>query len=112
MMSKQGNKFHQNTELPIFVKWMEFLKWFLPILEKFPKKSRFTITNRVENIALDIVELLTEAKYSREKRPLPRKINLCLEKIRVLLRVSYETKLISTKSYHFASKKIMESFRL
>ena len=61
-------KSHQNSELPIFVKWIEFLKWFLPTLEKFPKKLRFTITNRVENIALDIVELLIEAKYSREKR--------------------------------------------
>ena len=56
-MSKQDSKSHQSDELLIFVKWIEFLKWFLPALEKFPKKSRFTITNRVENIALDIVEL-------------------------------------------------------
>ena len=54
-MGKQSSKSHQNTELPIFVKWIEFLKWFLPTLEKFPKKSRFTVTNRVENIALDII---------------------------------------------------------
>ena len=88
MISKQNSRSHQRAELPIFVKWVEFLKWFLPTLEKFPKKSRFTITNRVENIALDIVELLIEARYSREKRSLLRKINLDLEKIRILLRVS------------------------
>ena len=67
-MSNQGSKPHQNAELPIFVKWVEFLKWFLPTLENFPKKARFTITSRIENIALDIVERLIEAKYSREKK--------------------------------------------
>ena len=98
----------KNGELPVFVKWMEFLKWFLPVLEKFPKKSRFTITNRVENMALDIVELLVEARYSREKRSLLKKTNLYLEKIRILLRVSYEIKIMPTKSYNFASKNINE----
>ena len=59
-------------------------------------------------MTLDIVELLIEAKYSREKKSILRKINLCLEKIRILLRISHETKLVSTKSYNFASKGINE----
>lgn len=105
-MSTQHSNPNKNKELPIFVKWLEFLKWLLPTLEKFPKKSRFTITNRIENMALDIVELLIEAKYSKEKRPILRKINLYLEKIRILLRISHEIKHISTKSYNFASKGI------
>lgn len=105
-MSTQHSDPNKNKELPIFVKWLEFLKWLLPTLEKFPKKSRFTITNRIENMALDIVELLIEAKYSKEKRPILRKINLHLEKIRILLRISHEIKLISTKSYNFAGKGI------
>ena len=107
-MNTQHSNPRKNEELPIFVKWLEFLKWFFPTLEKFPKKARFTITSRIENIALDIVELLIEAKYSREKKPILRKINLYLEKIRILLRISHETKLISTKSYNFASRGINE----
>ena len=59
-------------------------------------------------MALDIVELLIEAKYSRNKRPILKKINLYLEKIRVLLRISHEMKLLSTKPYYFASKGINE----
>ncbi len=108
-MKGQSNKSRQSEELPIFVKWLEFLKWLLPILEKFPKKSRFTITNRIENTALNVVELLIEAKYSRDKRPMLKKVNLCFEKMRILLRVSHEMKLIPTKSYHFASKSINET---
>ncbi len=96
----------KNKELSLFVKWLEFLKWLLPTLEKFPKKSRFTVTNRIENIALDIVEFLVEAKYQSEKKLLLKKINLSLEKMRVLFRISHDARLISAKSYHFATKNI------
>ncbi len=99
---------YKKEELSIFIKWLEFLKWFLPTLEKFPKKSRFTVTNRMENIALDIVELLIEAKYKKEKRFILKKVNLHLEKIRILLRISHDLRLISTKSYNFATKRINE----
>ena len=99
---------NKNGELPIFVKWLEFLKWLLPSLEKFPKKSRFTITNRIENLALDIVELLIEAKYQKEKVHLLKKANLCLEKIRVLFRICHDMKLFSTKAYNFSAKGINE----
>ena len=106
------NSLHQrpnkNKELVLFVKWLEFLKWLLPVLEKFPKKSRFTITSRIENIALDIVELLITAKYQKEKRHLLEKANICLEKMRVLFRISHDMKLISTKAYNFSAKGINE----
>ena len=98
----------EKEDLPIFVKWMEFLKWFLPVLEKFPKRTRFTITNRMENISLDILELLIEARYSKDKRTSLKKVNLYLEKIRILFRLSHETKLVSTKTYNHASKSINE----
>ena len=107
-MNNPHNHSRKNEELSLFVKWLEFLKWFLPTLEKFPKKSRFTITNRIENMALDIVEFLIEAKYQREKRVVLKKVNLSLEKMRVLLRISHDAKLISTKSYNFATKSINE----
>ena len=107
-MNTQLNKIDKKEDLPIFVKWMEFLKWFLPVLEKFPKRTRFTITNRMENISLDILELLIEARYSKDKRTSLKKVNLYLEKIRILFRLSHETKLVSTKTYNHASKSINE----
>ena len=108
-MNTLYNRPRKNEELSLFVKWLEFLKWFLPTLEKFPKKSRFTITNRMENIALDIVECLIEAKYQKEKKLVLKKVNFSLEKMRILLRISHDAKLISTKSYNFATKSINET---
>ena len=95
-------------ELPIFVKWMEFLKWLMPALEKFPKKARFTVTNRIAGMALDVAELLVEARYSKEKRHILRKANITLEKMRILWRIAHDGKLCPTKFYRFAGKSIDE----
>ena len=46
----------KDDELPIFTRWMEFLEWLLPTTEKFPKRVRFTFADRINNLALDIVE--------------------------------------------------------
>jgi hypothetical protein len=50
----------------------------------FPAKTRFSFGQRIEGIALDVVEDLVEARYSREKRATLRRANLRLEKLRVL----------------------------
>ncbi len=91
-----------NSDLPIFVKWIDFLKWLLLTTEKFPKKNRFTFTDRINNLALNIVEDLIEARYSRQKMGSLRKANLGLEKIRILLRICYESKVLPHKAYEHA----------
>jgi four helix bundle protein len=91
-----------NADLPIFVKWIDFLKWLLGTTEKFPKKVRFTFADRINNLALDIVEELIEARYSRQKIVSLRKANLELEKLRVLLRICYESKILPHKAYEHA----------
>jgi len=94
----------KNGELPVFVKWMEFVSWLFPTMEKLPKKTRFTISQRVENYALDIVEDLIEARYARNKKEILMRVNLKIEKMRILFRICYERKFVSLKAYkHFMS---------
>lgn len=90
------------AELPIFIQWMDFLKWLLTATDKFPKKARFTFSDRVNQIALDIVEEIIEAKYSSNKAMILREANLNLEKLRVLLRICYESRYLPLKSYEYA----------
>jgi len=73
-------------EPPIFTRWLEFLAWLLPATEKFPKRVRFTFADRINHLALDIVEDLVEARYSRDKQLLLKRVNLRLEKLRILER--------------------------
>jgi len=98
----------KNNELPVFTKWIEFLKWLFPITAKFPHKARFTFSNRIDNIALDIVENLIEARYTKNRNEILRHTNLKIEKIRVLLRLSNYSKFISYNSYEYAIRKINE----
>ncbi|MBI2026648.1 MAG: diversity-generating retroelement protein Avd [Deltaproteobacteria bacterium] len=102
------DQIERHSELPIFVLWMDFLKWLLCQTEKFPKKSRFTFSNRIDNMALDIVEQIIEARYSKSKFLILRQINIKLEKFRILFRISYESRFLSFESYKYGIKKINE----
>ncbi|MBI3295434.1 MAG: diversity-generating retroelement protein Avd [Deltaproteobacteria bacterium] len=96
-------------ELPVFAKWFDFVKWLLPFTDKLPKKIRFSITNRINNLALDIVEDLIEARYSRSKSQTLRSANLRLEKLRILMRLCVEQELMPHKTYQHAVKAINET---
>ena len=98
----------QEPELPIFTKWMEFLKWLLPTTDRMPKKVRFTLSNRINNLALDLVEDLVEARYSRNKLPALRNANFRLEKLRVLIRICFESELLPQKTYKHSVYEINE----
>lgn len=102
----------QNEDLPVFVRWMEFIKWLLPATEKFPRRVRFTFADRIDDLALDVVEDLVEARYSRNKQEILKRANLRLEKIRILLRLSHEQKYISNASFSFAIRAINETGRM
>lgn len=95
-------------EFPIFIKWLDFLKWFLNKTEKFPKKVQFTFSNRMNNLALDIVENIVEARYSKYKTHILRQMNLRLEKLRVLFRICYENKYLSHEAYQHGVKMMNE----
>ena len=64
-----------NQDLPVFVKWIDFLEWLLPVTERFPKRVRFSFSERINQLALDIVEDLVEARYSNNKREILRRAN-------------------------------------
>ncbi len=95
-------------DLPIFIKWLDFVKWLLVTTDSFPQKARFTFTDRLINLALLIVEDLVEARYSRNKTAILRRANMNLEKLRVLIRICFETRVLPRKAYEQASQNINE----
>ncbi len=62
-----------------------WLEWLIPTLDKFPRSQRFLLGDRIEHTALDLLERLIEATYTREPVALLRQANLAIEKLRVLL---------------------------
>jgi hypothetical protein len=80
--------------------------------EKFPRKIRFSFSNRIDNLVLDIIEGIIEARYSRKKKDILRRIDLNMEKLRVLLRMCHDLKYLDHSGYEFASRKINEAGKM
>ena len=58
------------------------------MIENFPKNHKFTIGDRIQMIALDVLEALIEATYTKERTQHLRRANLGIEKRRFLLRLA------------------------
>ena len=89
------------TEYPIFDHWYKTCDWILQACDRMPKQTRFTVSGRIANLALDITALLTEAIYSKVRIPLLQRVNLLLEQLRILLRLSKDRRYISLAQYEY-----------
>lgn len=96
-------------ELPVFIEWENFINWLLSTTEKFPKQVRFTFSTRLDNMSLDIMEKIIEAKYSSEKLQLLKQINLDLEKMRILMRLCHRRRFLADRSYQYAVKHLQKT---
>ncbi len=75
--------------LPIHQRWTDLLLWLLPQTDHFPRKVRFTLTTRIDNLALDVLDDLTIAAYTGPgKREVLDRTNLRLTRLRVMLRMA------------------------
>jgi hypothetical protein len=86
-------------ELPLYLHWVKFLDWLLSRTEKFPRRVRLSLSNRLENLALDFSQDLVEARYTRDKTATLRRMNLRLERTRVLLRLCHDRRLLTPEGY-------------
>jgi len=100
-------------ELLVLAKWEEFTSWLLQATPRWPKASRFTLTQRIENHALDVTELLVEARYqpaARSKRL--HEINRILERMRYLFRYAHKTRALQNQGFEFAMRGLDEAGRM
>jgi four helix bundle protein len=99
-------------DYPVFRKWYKIFDWILDTTEKFPKSVRFTISQRIINVSLEILESIIEAIYRKDKEHILQNINLDLEKNRVFFRISYERKYISNSQYEYIAKELEETGKM
>ena len=82
----------------------DFLLYLIPELSKFPRDQKFVLGDRMETLALDILDDLITAYYSStNKRSVLNSTNIKLERLRYLVRLSHDLKLISNKKYGIIS---------
>lgn len=95
-------------DAPAFVAYYDALGWILDRVEQFPKSQRFVFGQRLAAHAIDVVELIVTAIYSRSRVKLLEKANMKLQTVRVLLRLCCDRRLISHRQYSYAAEKLVE----
>ena len=65
----------------------------VPVLERFPRSQRFLLGDRLQGLALDLLELRVDAQYRKAPRAELQRANPLLEKQRLLWRVAYKLRL-------------------
>lgn len=100
------------NDYPVFTHWYKTLGWILNRIEGFPKDVRFTVSNRIANLSLDIAERLIEAIYTKNRRPILSEVNLKLEKLRILFRLSMDRRYISMKQHEYISTQLNETGKM
>ena len=98
--------------LILFERWMDTTKWLLILTARFPKRLRQSLTTRLESVALEILEGVTAAAYRRDRTETLAGINDALNRLRVLVRLSHELRLLSDGQYGEAAQRMDEAGRL
>jgi hypothetical protein len=100
-------------DLLVLSKWEEFTGWLLDRTRKWPKSARFTLTQRIENHALDITETLVTARYDpRVRKDALRRVNLTLERMRFLFRIASKHQVMPKRSFEAAMRGVDETGRM
>ena len=75
------------------------LLWVFNKTNGFPKSKRFSLGQRLEVLFLDYISLINRYQYSKNKKRLIFDISLKFDEIKLLLKISYDAKLINKKSF-------------
>ena len=100
------------TPPQLLEQWYCNTDWLLDKCDRFPKQTRFTIAGRIANLAVESLELIIKATYSKEKRPLLVQVNLHFEILRLLLRLCHDRRYLSPAQYEYIQTEINTAGRM
>lgn len=87
------------SQTPVLLsKWYDYSKWLLERVENIPKCQRFVLGQRLANASMEVMELLVEAAYSRDKVGLLKRANCKIEVLRWLVRMVHDRGTIQVQS--------------
>ncbi len=100
--------------IPIFKKIYDLYKELATLRTTVPKQDRYTLWQRVENTALDLVEYILEASalFKGKKAPVLAQAGTKLNLLRFLIRLAFDTKAINGKKYTDLQQRIDEIGRM
>lgn len=103
-----------NLEIPLFGKLYDFYKNLSQVIEKFPKTKRYGLGQKMDQIALELIELIVRASYlQREQKPsVLEKSVVSADLLKILLRLAKDNKALDNKKYLQLESNLQEIGRM
>jgi len=95
----------------LFQKTYDLVKWIYPTVNKFPRKQRLTLSQRIEVTTIRILELVIDLS-DRDTAVNRKKILHELHKLQILLRLCKDLSYLSFKRYAYVSFLITEIIQI
>ncbi len=99
-------------DYPLFTHWYQTLDWILSAVERFPRSARFSLASRIADAALDTMERIVEAIYTKERIHILDAINMHIEKQRILFRIAFDRRYISSRQHEHIARALDEAGRM
>ena len=88
-----------------------FLLWLVPTVDRFPRRQKFLLGDRIQTAALDVLESLIEATYTRRRSGHLSRANLGIEKLRFLFRLAHDLRILDARRYEHAARSLDDTGR-
>lgn len=112
MTSEHDGRKRASEELVAITKAYDLVREMTRRVGKFPRAFRFILGDRILGNVYDVLDLMVEAKYTRDKWALLDRANLKLEQVRFQVRLAHDERAISTHQYEVAAGMVDEVGRL
>jgi hypothetical protein len=97
---------------PALERHYQYILWLIPTLEKMPRTQKFLLGDRLQTQALQVLEDLVTATYTKQRRAALLQANLGLEKLRLLTRLAFDLQYLDIRRYEFAARSLDETGKL
>jgi len=94
------------SDLPIIQKIYDLIKWYVPVLNRLPRDHKFGLGDRIIAGLYDLLEGLIQVRYSKEKLPQLKALNIRLEVLRHQTRLLLDFQILSARRYEYAGQQI------
>jgi len=102
----------EHGELLAITKAYDLARELTQRVRKFPRDLRFVLGDRLLTTSYDTLDLLIEARYTRDRLLLLRRANVLLERLRFQVRLCSDERLLSLAQYEYVAKGVDEVGRL
>jgi len=91
---------------PVLESTYRFVLWLLPAVEKLPRGYKFTLGDRMTSTALNLLDHLLAAAYTRRRGELLARANLDIDRLRYMFRLMADLRLLDLRRYEHAARSL------